>query len=181
MHLQTGSETITIKRQFLLKTDSGKEISLTKNYVYHKPGVPMESMYNTTAVFSRCAYGCRLRKQLTITVTIKTKARTPFFLSGPKFSFVFSPFTSTTQSWLDAIITARSEQKSVTGMNCLEHYNLHESIFKKSNLFSKYVASISRKDYILVNLVKFEGKRPVQIRINVITRSNSQKQNLQPL
>ena len=60
-------------------------------------------------------------------------------------------------------------------MNCLEHYNLHESIFKKSNLFSKYVASISRKDYILVNLVKFEGKRPVQIRINVITRSKLSK------
>ena len=112
---------------------------------------------------------------MAIKVTIKTRARTPFFLSGPKFSFVFSPFTSTTQSWLDAIITARSEQKSETSLNCLDHYHVHESIFKKSNLFSKYVAGISRKDSILVNLVKFERKRPVQIRINVLTRSKLSK------
>ena len=173
MHLQTGSETMTINRQFLLKTDSA-EINSTKKYVYHKPGVRMESMYNRTFIVKKCAFGC-IWKKMVINVTVKTKARTPFFLSGPEFGFVYSAFTSTTQSWLDAIITARSEQKSVTGMNCLEHYNVHESIFKKSNLFSKSVPSNSRKDSIFVNLVMFEGERPVQIRINVLTRSKLSK------
>ena len=134
----------------------------------------MESMYNRTFIVKECAFGC-IWKKMVIKVTVKTKARTPFFLSGPEFSFVYSAFTSTTQSWLDAMITARSEQKSVTGMKCLEHYNVHESIFKKSNLFSKYVAGNSRKDSILVNLVKFEEERPVQIRINVLTRSKLSK------
>ena len=45
MHLETGSETTTINRQFLLKTDS-EEINDTQKDVYHKPGVRVESMYN---------------------------------------------------------------------------------------------------------------------------------------
>ena len=84
MHLQTGSETMNINRQFLLKTDSGKENSSTKNYVYQKPGVRVESMYNKTFVVKECAFDC-IWKKMAIKVTVKTKARTPFFLSGPEF------------------------------------------------------------------------------------------------
>ena len=168
MHLQTGSETININRQFLSKTDS-EEINST-----HKPGVQMESMYNKTFIVKECAFDC-IWKKIAIKVTVKTKARTPFFLSGPEFGFVYSAFTSTTQSWLDAIITARSEQKSVTSSNCLEYFNVHESIFKARNFFSKSVISTSRMDSILVNLIQSEKKKPVQIRIKVLTRSKLSK------
>ena len=64
MDLQTGSETVSINRQFWLKTYSGKEISSTKKDVYHKPGVRMESMYNRTAVFRKCHFDCIWKKWL---------------------------------------------------------------------------------------------------------------------
>ena len=77
-----------------------------------------------------------------------------------------------TESWFDVMITAaRSEEKSVTGMSCLEYYNVNESIFKTSNLFSKSVPGTTRMDSILINSVQLERKRPVHIKIKVLTRS----------
>ena len=120
---------------------------------------------------------------LDTTVTIVTKAHTPFFLSGPWFSFrIHRHLTIVIESWLEMMITAaRSEEKSATGMNCLEHYNVHESIFKTSNFFSKSVPGVSRKDSIIVNLVQLERKRPVQIRIKVLTRSKLWKTKSQTI
>ena len=172
MHLQAGAETILMNRHTLSKTYLGEEFSFTKKDINLKPGVLMESMYSRRAVNICFLYKCR---RMDIKVAIKTKACTPFFLSGPKFSFVFHKYTSITQSWLDAIITARSEQKSVTSSNCLEYFNVHESIFKTRNFFSKSVISTSRLDSILVNLIQAEKKNPVQIRIKVLTRSKLSK------
>ena len=171
MHLQAGAETVLMNRHTLRKTDSGEEFSLTERDVNLRPGVWMDSMYSRRAVYI-CAFKCR---RTDIKVTIKSKAHTPFFLSGPEFGFVFHGYTSITQSWLDAIITARSEQKSETSPNCLEYLNVHESIFKARNVFSKSVISTSRMDSILVNLIQSEKKRPVQIRIKVLTRSKLSK------
>ena len=172
MHLQAGAETVLMNRHTLRKTDSGEEFSLTEKDVNLKSGVWMKSIYSRRAVDICTLYKCR---RMDIKVTIKTKAHTPFFLSGPEFGFVFHKYTSITQSWLDAIITARSEQKSVTSSNCLEYFNVHQSIFKTRNFFSKSVISTSRMDSILVNLIQSEKKRPVQIRIKVITRSKLSK------
>ena len=172
MHLQAGAETILMNRHTLSKTYSGEDVSLTEKDVNLKPGVWMESMNSRHAVYRCVLYKCRRTE---IKITIKTKARTPFFLSGPKFVFIFLKYTSITQSWLDAIITARSEQKSVTSSNCLEYFNVHESIFKTRNFFSKSVISTSRMDSILVNLIQSEKQRPVQIRIKVLTRSKLSK------
>ena len=172
MHLQAGAETVLMNCHTLSKTDSGEEFSLTEKDVNLKPGVWMESMYSRHALDICTLYKC---KSMDIKVTIKTKACTPFFLSGPEFGFIFHKYTSITQSWLDAIITARSEQKSVTSFNCLEYFNVHESIFKTRNFFSKSVISTSRMDSILVNLIQSEKKRPVQIRIKVLTRSKLSK------
>ena len=172
MHLQAGAETVLMNRHTLRKTDSGEEFSLTEKDVNLKSGVWMKSIYSRRAVDICTLYKCR---RMDIKVTIKTKAHTPFFLSGPEFGFVFHKYTSITQSWLDAIITARSEQKSVTSSNCLEYFNVHQSIFKTRNFFSKSVTSTSRMDSILVNLIQSEKKRPVRIRIKVITRSKLSK------
>ena len=170
-HLQAGAETILMNHHTLSKTYLGEEFSLTEKDVDLKPGVWMESMCSRRA-FDICPFKCRRTE---IKVTIQTKEHTPVFLSGPEFSFVFHGYTSITQSWLDAIITARSEQKSVTSSNCLKYFNVHESIFKTRNFFSKSVISTSRMDSILVNLIQSEKKRPVQIRIKVLTRSKLSK------
>ena len=115
--------------------------------------------------------GCNVHRTYT-KATIETKVRTPFFLSGPKFSFIFDRFTKTTQSWIDVMVTTgRSEQKLVTSGNCLGYYNVHKSIFKTRNTFSKSVASDSRMYSLLINLVQSERKRSVQIKIKVLTRS----------
>ena len=90
MHLQAGAETILMNRHTLSKTYSGEEFSLTEKDVNLKPGVWMESMYSKRAVNICFLYKCRT---MDIKVAIKTKARTPFFLSGPKFGFVFHKYS----------------------------------------------------------------------------------------
>ena len=128
-----------MNKQMFYKTYSGPELRFTKKEFHVKPGGVRKSINSKHACYS---HGCNDRSS-TIKVTIDTKARTPFFLSGPEFSFVFSGFTGTTQSWLDVIITTMSEKKSVTSLNCLELYYIHESIFRTSNFFSKSVPSNS--------------------------------------
>ena len=148
----------------------------SENNLVLKPGFRMSSVGVRTKYLKGCIsigkdyvtslVNC-LKRIRDTTVSIETKARTPFFLSGPRFSL-----TMAEGSWSDVMITAtRSEENSVTGANCLEQYNIYESIFKRSNLFSKSVPGVSRKDFILVNLVQSKRKRPVQIRIRILTRS----------
>ena len=117
-----------------------------------------------------CAYrnNCR-KKGIDIKVSLETKARSPFFWSGPEFTFAF--YTGATQSWVDVKITAKSEENSITSVNCLRYYYVHESIFKTSNLFNKTVPGTTRIYSLLVNLNQSERKRPVQIRIQIVTRS----------
>ena len=135
--LQAGSEEVNINRQTMLKTTKGY-ISLSEKDVpqKHKWNVMLRSVYNRNAIKKVFVRNCEV-KRTKIQMTIDTKARTPFFLSGPEFSFVFDRSTKTTQSWVDVMVTAvRSEQKSVTSENCLGYYNVHKSIYKKGNLFS---------------------------------------------
>ena len=161
-----------INRQIRFKTNSGKKVNRSEKDVTVEPGKRMSSIKNRTLVNRKCNYrsDC-IQRGIDIKVTIETKARTPFFLSGPKFTFVFR--TGATQSWVDVMITAAgSVQKSVTNVNCLGHYNVHESVFKTSYLFNKFVPGISREDSILINLNQSGRKKPVLIRIKILTRSH---------
>ena len=144
---------------------------MSENDLTVEPGKWMSSINSWTSVNKICSYrrNCP-RNGVDIKVTIETKARTPFFLSGPEFTFVF--YTGATQSWVDVIITAESsEQMSVTSVNCLDHYNVDESIFKTSDIFNKSVTGISREDSMLVNLNQSERKNPALIRIKILKRS----------
>ena len=134
---------MVINRQKRIKTRSGKVKMISENNLVLKPGSQMPSVVGMPdKFFERCLSfrsNC-FRNVLDTTVTIETKAFTPFFLSGPRFSFgVFRYLTMAEESWFDVMITAaRSEEKSVTGGNCLEHSNVHESIFQVcARLFKK--------------------------------------------
>ena len=143
----------------------------------------MVSVATKNQIFKRCISKRSKRLQcfkniIDSTFTIETKARTPFFLSGPEFSFIFSYSTKTTtiESWFDVMVTAAaSEQESVRCKHCLDDYNVHESIFKTRNVFSKFLPRISRMDSIVINLIKPERKRLVQFKIKVLTRSELSK------
>ena len=168
-----------INHQDTLVTKSRNNKMIRENDLVLNPGSEMPSVALRNKFHKICVslgLPC-FRNLLDTTVTIETKAHTPFFLSGPWFSFgVFRRLTMADESFFDVMIKAtRSEERSVTGTNCLQYYNIHESIFKRSDLFSKSVTAFSRKDSILVNLVQLERKRSVQIRIKVLTRSELSK------
>ena len=172
IQLQAGSEKVIINRQIRFKTNSGKEFSLSEKDINVQPGGQMNFINNWPLVNEVCSEddSC-YKEEIDIKVTIETKAHTPFVLSRPEFSVGF--YSGATQSWVDVIITAvGSEQKSVTEINCLQYYNVHESVFKTRNNFSKSVPGISRKNSILVNLVQLERTRAVLIKIKVLTRSH---------
>ena len=160
-----------MKSQRILKTNKG-DFSNTEKDVVLEPGVLKTS--STKQFFKECIRHnshCR-RERINTKVTMETLAHTPYFLSGPKFNFVFPSFTKTSQTWIDVMVTAsQSEQKSGTSENCLGYYNVYKSIFKTRNLFSKSVTSMSTKDSILISLLQSERRKPKQIRIKVLTRS----------
>ena len=181
MALRAGAEPIIINRQETIKTWSGKVKIFSENNVVLKPGSRIKTKVRSNKGCASTRVYC-YNKVLDTTMTIETKARTPFLLPSPRFSFgIFRYLTMAEESWFDVMITAaRSEENSVKGVNCLKYFNFHESIFKRSNLFSKSVPGVSRKDSILVNLVQLERTRPVQIRIKILTRSTLLKVNLKP-
>ena len=169
MQLRASSEKMVINRQTMLKTNKG-DFRVSEKDVTLKPGARMKFINNWSLVDEICPEDNCHKKAIDINVTIETKARTPFFLSRPEFSVGF--YMAASQSWVDAIITAaRSEQKSITSVNCLRYYNVYESIFKTSNLFNKTVPGTTRMDSILVYLNQSERKRPVAIRIKILTKS----------
>ena len=130
---------------------SEKDVAQKSQFRFQK-----ESVFNMIDVSKRChdASKCHV-KRTNIKMTINTKARISFFLSGPEFCFVFDRFTKTTQSWVDVMARAvRSTQNTVTSENCLGYYNVHKSIFKTRNLFSKVMSSTSRMYSILIKLIQ---------------------------
>ena len=171
--VRAGTEPVVVNHQTLVETNQG-DLRNTKSIIM-KPGLWKEDISIMNRISTLCILftpGCWVHRRYT-KATIDTKVRTPFFLSGPKFFFLFDHFTKTTQSWIDVMVTAvRSEQKSFTSENCLGFYNVHESIFKTRNTFSKSVTSNSRLYSLLINLVQSKRKRPVQIKIKVFTRSH---------
>ena len=162
-----------MNRQTMLKTNKGDFHRTEKNVLLKPKGLlKYIADYRLKFLNKICVYrkNCR-KKGIDFKVSLETKALTPFFWSGPEFTFAF--YTGATQSWVDVTITAKSEQKSITSVNCLRYYNVHESIFKTSNLFNKSVPgrSTARIYSLLVNLNQSERKRPIQIRIQIVTRS----------
>ena len=171
IHLGVGSEGVIMNRQTMLKTNKGDFHRTEKNVLLKPKGLlKYIADYRLKFLNKICVYrnNCR-KKGIDFKVSLETKARTPFFWSGPQFTFVF--YTGATQSWVDVTITAKSEQKSITSVNCLRYYYVHESIFKTSNLFNKSVPGTARIYSLLVNLNQSERKRPIQIRIQIVTRS----------
>ena len=179
--VRAGAEFMFINRQERKQVEPLKEriFKISKYDFVLKPEARMKSVTNPNPHRKGCqSLGVKCyKRKIDARVTIETKAHTPFFLSGPKFSFVFCH--STIQSWIDVTVTAsQSEQKSHTSEQCLNEYNINESVFKAGNLFSKSVTSTSRIHSLLVNLVQLETKRPAQIRIKVLTRSQLTKTKL---
>ena len=171
IHLGVGSEGVIMNRQTMLKTNKG-DFHQTEKNVLLKPKGLLKYIADYRLKFLKKICVSRnncYKKGIDFKVSLETKACTPFFWSGPQFTFVF--YTGAPQSWVDVTITAKSEQKSITSVNCLRYYYVHESIFKTSNLFNKSVPGTIRMDSLLVNLNQSERKSPIQIRIQIVTRS----------
>ena len=172
--LQAGSEKVFVNHHTMLKTTKG-DIHLSEKDVArkHQSRFGKRSIRNVNAMSKTCrrVHNCYV-KRTNIKMTFETKARTPFFLSGPEFSFVFHYKTKTTQSWIDVMVTAaRSEQKSHKSTKCFEQYNVNKSIFSTENIFSKFVQSTSRIHSVIVKFIQSERKRPIQISIKIFSKS----------
>ena len=103
--LQAGAKPMVVNRQERIKTRSGRVRMISENNLVLKPGSRMKSV----AVRNKFVKGCLsirncIKKVLDTTVTVETKARTPFFLSGPRFNFgIYRHLKMATESWFDVM------------------------------------------------------------------------------
>ena len=110
--------------QTMLKTNKGDFHQTEKNILLKTRGL-LKYITDSCLKFVNkiCVYRNNYcKKGIDFKVSLETKACTPFFWFGPEFTFAF--YTGATQSWVDVTVTAKSEQKSITSVNCLRYYYL---------------------------------------------------------
>ena len=126
--VRAGAESMFINRRERMQVEPLKEriFKISEHDFVLKPGARMKSVANPNPHRKGCqslGFNC-YKRIIDSTVTIETTARIPFFLSGPKLSFVFCH--STIQSWVDVIVTAaNSNESAVSSEQCLMDYNVH--------------------------------------------------------
>ena len=168
MYLRAGKEPMYLTRRTRVITKS-EYLSVWNPEVYRQPSIWSPAV--SKADFGNKGIARNVKETYTNLIAV-TQAHTPFIYPeySPAFRLVFNHKTSSPQSWVDVIISAKLAQKPLKYINCITYYPLLETLSVNRTGSNKLAAKAGRKFSILANLKERDQDETVKFGMKVSTR-----------
>ena len=167
MRIYAGAEKVIIHRETLLRTTHRNFTWFTSEFLRPQRHTNSRQIIEYKVTWNDVSN----RKTSYHKVRISTEAQTPFLSSGPKFHLTFDHRTRAPQSWVDVMISRKSEENSDNNGHFLDFHHLHNYILFTRTGSYKLKSEATRMHSLLVDLGAVDENKTVRLAINVDTMS----------